>query len=119
LLRHPCFVAGETCHGVAESEQLAQEAEQLSHRTTETVAGASDGTLRERVVPVELDGRRFEVRVRVPEPPYAELARRRRDRAGSSGAHSAGARDAVVSPIQGTVLEVRVRNGDEVRAGQV
>src|SRR5207244_2397699 len=70
LLRHPCFVAGATCHGIVESEQLAQEADQLSHEAT-TIVSASDGVLREHIVPVELDGRRFEVRVRVPEPPYA------------------------------------------------
>jgi acetyl/propionyl-CoA carboxylase alpha subunit len=26
LLRHPCFVAGATCHGIIESELLAKEA---------------------------------------------------------------------------------------------
>ncbi|MDX6476685.1 MAG: acetyl-CoA carboxylase, biotin carboxylase subunit, partial [Gaiellaceae bacterium] len=44
LLSHPCFVAGETCHGLVESEELAQLAEQFSHRTT-TVAAAADGSL--------------------------------------------------------------------------
>ena len=34
LLSHPCFVEGATCHGIVESEQLAQQAEQLSHPTT-------------------------------------------------------------------------------------
>ena len=35
LLEHPCFVAGETCHGVVESEELApSRGAQLSHRTT-------------------------------------------------------------------------------------
>src|SRR6185437_4761531 len=55
LLEHPCFVAGETCHGVVESEELAERAEQLSHSTT-TVSAAPDGRLRERVSAVELDG---------------------------------------------------------------
>ena len=45
LLSHPCFIEGATCHGVVESEQLAQQAEQLSHRTT-SVAARSDGRLR-------------------------------------------------------------------------
>jgi acetyl-CoA/propionyl-CoA carboxylase biotin carboxyl carrier protein len=117
LLRHPCFVAGATCHGVVESQELAQEADELSHVAT-SLSGASDGRLRERVVPVELDGRRYDVRVLVPEPPHAELARRRRERSASGGAAGA-ARDAVVSPMQGTVLDVRVQDGDEVRAGQV
>ena len=116
LLDHPCFVAGETCHGVVESEQLAQEAETLSHGTT-TVQAVSDGRLRERVTEVELDGRRFEVTALVPEPPYAELVRRRRERT-AAGAHGA-ARDAVVTPMQGTVLAVNVQEGEEVRAGDV
>jgi acetyl-CoA/propionyl-CoA/long-chain acyl-CoA carboxylase, biotin carboxylase, biotin carboxyl carrier protein len=87
----------------------------LSHRTTSVAAG-SDGRLRERVTRVELDGQRFEVRALVPEPPYAELARRRRKR-GPTGA--AGGADAVVSPMQGTVLAVEVADGDSVAAGQV
>jgi acetyl-CoA/propionyl-CoA carboxylase, biotin carboxylase, biotin carboxyl carrier protein len=118
LLEHPCFVDGATCHGVVESEPLAERAEQLSHPTT-TVATASDGAVaaRERFSTVELDGRRYEVRALFPEPPHAELARRRRERTGA-GAHAPG-KDAVVTPMQGTVLAVEVAEGDEVRAGQV
>ncbi len=116
LLTNPCFVAGETCHGIVESEELATEAERLSHLTT-TVAAASDGTLRARVQTFELDGRRFEISALVPEPPHAELARRRRERT-TGGAHGA-AKDAVVTPMQGTVLAVDVSEGDEVHAGQV
>jgi acetyl-CoA/propionyl-CoA carboxylase biotin carboxyl carrier protein len=117
LLEHPCFVAGETCHGLVESEELAQRADQLSHQQT-TVAASPDGRLRERVSSVELDGRLYEVKALVPEPPFAELARRRRERTGR-GAHHGAAKDAVVSPMQGTVLAVEVADGDEVRAGQV
>jgi acetyl-CoA/propionyl-CoA/long-chain acyl-CoA carboxylase, biotin carboxylase, biotin carboxyl carrier protein len=116
LLDRRCFVDGETCHGVVESKELAKEAEQLSHETT-TIAAASDGLVRPLVQTVELDGRRFEVSALVPEPPHAELARRRRERA-SGGAHGA-AKDAVVTPMQGTVLAVEVSDGDEVHAGQV
>jgi acetyl-CoA/propionyl-CoA carboxylase biotin carboxyl carrier protein len=117
LLRRTCFAAGETCHGVVESEELAQEAEELSHRTT-TVTLASDGRVQEHTVEIEVNDRRFEVKLLRPEPPFAELARRRRERAGGSTRHGA-ARDAVVSPMQGTVLAVEVVEGDEVRAGQV
>jgi acetyl-CoA/propionyl-CoA carboxylase, biotin carboxylase, biotin carboxyl carrier protein len=117
LLRHSCFVEATTCHGLVESEELAQEAKRLSHVTT-TVARASDGRLRERVVELELDGRRYDVRLLQPEPPHAELARRRRERAGAGGHHTA-AKEAVVSPMQGTVLAVEVAEGDEVEAGQV
>jgi acetyl-CoA/propionyl-CoA carboxylase biotin carboxyl carrier protein len=125
LLEHPCFVDGATCHGVVESEQLAKRAselsEQLSQRTT-TVAWAPDGAgapaAALRALTAEVDGRRYDVKLRVPEPPHAELARRRREREQSAGSHGA-ARDAVVTPMQGTVLAVEVAEGDEVKAGQV
>jgi acetyl-CoA/propionyl-CoA carboxylase biotin carboxyl carrier protein len=120
LLEHPCFAAGATCHGVVESEELAKRAEELSHRTTKTVATEADGgnRSRERAVLVELDGRRFEARVLEPEPAWAEAARERRRRSRGGGLHVAG-KDAVVSPMQGTVLAVEVGEGDEVVAGQV
>src|SRR5512132_3448452 len=120
LLQHPCFVDGTTCHGVVESEELAQRAEQLSHETT-SVAAAPDGGgagLHEQRVLGELDGRRYELKLLVPEPPYAELARRRRSRV-ASGSHGAGGKDAVISPMQGTVLAVEVAEGDEVEPGEV
>jgi len=125
LLRHPCFVDGRTCRGVVESEELAEEAQRLddqgadslSHWTTR-LPTAADGRLRERVRAVELDGRRYEVKVLVPEPPWASLAERRRLRT-AGGRAAAGGRDAIVSPMQGTVLSVEVVDGDVVTAGQV
>jgi acetyl-CoA/propionyl-CoA carboxylase biotin carboxyl carrier protein len=119
LLREPCFVQGGTCHGVVESDELAQKADELSqplsHEQT-TVAAASDGRTRERSVAVELDGRSYDVRLHLAEPPWAELARRRRQRAAG---HGAGAGAAVASPMQGTVLAVEVAEGDGVAVGQV
>jgi acetyl-CoA/propionyl-CoA carboxylase, biotin carboxylase, biotin carboxyl carrier protein len=119
LLKHECFVGGGTCHGVVESEELAERAEELSHTTT-TVPTASDGSgpVRERLVQAEVEGRRYELKLLVPEPPHAELARRRGERARGGGRHGA-AKDAVVSPMQGTVLAVEVAEGDEVEPGQV
>ena len=120
LLGHPCFVAGETCHGLVESEELAEQAREFSHRAT-TVAAAADGLLsvqatRLKQTVAEVDGRRVEVKVLVPDPPYRALARRRRDRAAAAGA---GGGDLVVSPMQGTVLDVKVSAGDVVEVGQV
>ncbi len=117
LLRHPCFAAGGTCEGIVESDQLAEQAGQLSHTAT-TIRAASDGRLRERAMVVELDGRRFDVTALVPAPPWAELAARRRERTGRH-ATGVGGRDAIVSPMQGTVLAVQVADGDSVTAGQV
>ena len=102
---------------MTESPELAERAEQLSHLTT-SVPAASDGRARERSIHAEVEGRRFEVKVLTPEPPHAELARRRRDRDSQQG-HRGAARDAIVTPMQGTVLAVEVSEGDEVAAGQV
>jgi acetyl-CoA/propionyl-CoA carboxylase biotin carboxyl carrier protein len=118
LLEHPCFVEGATCEGVVESELLARRASELLRRSKPSGADHA-ARLSPRVVPVEVDGRRYEVGLLAPEPPWRELARRRKDR-GRSGGHAAGAaRDAVVSPMQGTVLAVEVADGDSVQAGQV
>jgi acetyl-CoA/propionyl-CoA carboxylase biotin carboxyl carrier protein len=118
LLSHPCFVEGATCHGVVESELLAKRAAELDGSGTLDDADAVVTRVREQVQAVEVDGRRYEVKLLVPEPPHAELARRRRERVRSGGAAGAG-KDAVVSPMQGTVLAVEVAEGDEVEAGQV
>jgi acetyl-CoA/propionyl-CoA carboxylase biotin carboxyl carrier protein len=112
LLEHPCFVAGETCFGLVEAIAEAAPADGRPARDP----GAA--RMREEVLGVELDGRRFEVTLLRPEPPHAELARRRRERTGD-GLHHAAAREAVVSPMQGTVLAVEVAEGDDVREGQV
>jgi acetyl-CoA/propionyl-CoA carboxylase biotin carboxyl carrier protein len=120
LLSHPCFVEATTCHDLVESEELANEAQkrsQLSHGTTKLVT-RSDGAVRSHMLEVELDGRRYEIGLARPEPPHAALARRRRERESGGRQHGA-ARDAVVTPMQGTVLAVEVAEGDEVREGQV
>ena len=122
LLSHPCFISGETCHGVTESPELAEQAEAFTRAgalvSADGAGPAAGARTRELHVPVELDGRRFDVRVLAPEPPWAELARRRRDRAHADGAGSGG-EEAVVSPMQGTVLTVEIADGDSVEAGQV
>ena len=115
LLSHPCFVAGETCAGIVESAELAARAAELSGEVVPE-HNSLPAALRERVRSVEVDGRRYDVTLLEPEPPWAELARRRRERA---RAGAAGGGDAVVSPMQGTVLKVEVADGDAVEAGQV
>ncbi|HEY3961237.1 MAG TPA: acetyl-CoA carboxylase biotin carboxylase subunit [Gaiellaceae bacterium] len=120
LLSHPCFAAGETCHGIVESEELARQAEGFSHQAT-SLAGQADGSLSAqttvpRTAVAEVDGQRVAVTVLVPEPPYRELARQRRDRV-AAGAGSGS--DSVVSPMQGIVLDVKVADGDAVEAGHV
>ena len=115
LLSHPSFIAAETGLGLVESQELAEQADQFSHPTT-TVTVASDGLLTERATTVEVDGRRVEIKVLLPEPGYRALARDRLERRATV---ADGEAEAVVSPMQGTVLDVRVAEGDEVEAGAV
>ena len=116
LLEHPCFRAGSTCEGIVESDELAERAQELeqlfSHRTT-SVARAADGVVPTvpRLVGVEVDGRSYDVRLHVTEPPWAELARRRRERAASTARRRARTARST-SPMQGTVLTVAVAEGD-------
>ena len=51
-------------------------------------------------------------------PEWRALERRRHERVRHGGG-GAGGRDAVVSPMQGTVLAVPIVDGDEVEPGQV
>jgi acetyl-CoA/propionyl-CoA carboxylase, biotin carboxylase, biotin carboxyl carrier protein len=124
LLETPCFVSGGTCNGVVESEELARRAQelqdQLSHRRT-TVAPATDGRgpasgVREQLVSVEIDGRRHDVRIHAPEPPWAEVARRHKERSKRIAGETTGA---VVSPMQGVVLSIAVAVGRTVEAGEL
>ncbi len=115
LLEHECFVRGETCHGLVESDELAARAAELE-RPSNSLLRAQNGRTAERLRVVEVDGRRFEVRVLEPEQPWRELARRRVARVRRGGVSGT---DAIVAPMQGTVLSVAVADGDTVEPGQV
>jgi acetyl-CoA/propionyl-CoA carboxylase biotin carboxyl carrier protein len=118
LLESSCFVEGATCHGVVESEELAARAAAIEESTPRTqLAGAgagANGRVRDEVVAVEIDGRRHEVRVHAPEPPWVELARRHKERSKGIAGDATGA---VASPMQGTVLSVAVEPGAPIEAG--
>jgi acetyl-CoA/propionyl-CoA/long-chain acyl-CoA carboxylase, biotin carboxylase, biotin carboxyl carrier protein len=116
LVGHPCFRAGTTCHGVVESAELAALAEELSDSPNGGAAASVAGGI-ERVTTAEVDGRRVTVTVLVPEPGHRELARRRKARAAAAGGGPGS--DTVLSPMQGTVLDVKVADGDSVEVGQV
>ena len=69
----------------------------------------------ERARTVEVEGRRFQVRILEPEQPWRELARRRRDECAPWSGRDGRDRlaDAGHRPLG------RVADGDEVEAGQV
>ncbi|CAN5122382.1 acetyl-CoA carboxylase biotin carboxylase subunit [soil metagenome] len=121
LLASRCFVAAETCSGLVESEELAQRVEELndsslSHERTTIGIGSESAPrrTRARVLEIELDGRRHEVRFHALEPAWAEAARRHKERSKGLSGDASGA---IVSPMQGTILEVAVAEGDEIAAG--
>ena len=123
LLESPCFSAGETCSAVVESKELADRVQELADEFAHvtTLASPSDGASileasRDRVVSVEIDGRRHEVRIHTPEPPWASAARKHRERSKGLAGVASGA---VVSPMQGVVLSVAVEEGDRVQAGDL
>jgi acetyl-CoA/propionyl-CoA carboxylase biotin carboxyl carrier protein len=116
LLETPCFVAGETCSGVVESDALAQRAGELRGTEAATDGSQPGGELREQRVTVEIDGRRHDVRIHAPAPPWAELAKRHKARSKGITGEATGA---VVSPMQGTVLAVDVTVGQPVAAGSL
>jgi acetyl-CoA/propionyl-CoA carboxylase biotin carboxyl carrier protein len=70
-------------------------------------------------VPVEVDGKRFEVKLWLPDAPAADAVSARRSRprpvATSGGAAGSGT---IAAPMQGTIVKVMVAVGDAVEAGQ-
>ncbi len=79
-----------------------------------------DDSLVERTVPVEVDGRRFDVRMWVPDQPVAAAAAaapQRRSASSASSATSGGGTGEVTAPMQGTIVGVKVEVGDTVSAG--
>jgi acetyl-CoA/propionyl-CoA carboxylase biotin carboxyl carrier protein len=81
----------------------------------------------QRDVDVEVDGRRFQVRLWVPDlgpvvaasPGRSSGARPARPRPGGGGGHAGGAGSGHVTvPMQGTIVKVLVAVGDQVDVGQ-
>ena len=126
ILEHPDFV------NVEHSTNWVAEKLDLSGLAAAAPAGAADAAGAEpprvrRDVDVEVDGRRFQVRLWVPEESpvvvpagaSARAGRPARARA-AGGGHSGGAGGTgqVTVPMQGTIVKVLVSVGDEVEVGQ-
>ncbi len=83
---------------------------------------AGDGALEARTVPVEVDGRRFSVKVWLPEgasAPRRAGPGRPRPKPTATAAASGGAKDGTITaPMQGTIVKVLVEVGAAVEVGQ-
>jgi acetyl-CoA/propionyl-CoA carboxylase biotin carboxyl carrier protein len=118
----------ETCRDLIGDRKWLKSLEPSTDTASAALPGArgpDQGTERveERIYKVEVDGRLHSVKVigaagGNANPGAAAGLRRppRRERAASGGA-GAGATETLVSPIQGTVLKVAVKNGDQVEDG--
>ena len=114
ILEHPDFI--ENRHSTRWVEERVDFSDMPSSR-----AGAIEPRTGEtpRNVSVEVDGRRYEVRVWLPDVAAAPAGAspRRTARSGAAPAGGAGG-GRVVAPMQGTIIEVLVAVGDTVQAGQ-
>jgi acetyl-CoA/propionyl-CoA carboxylase biotin carboxyl carrier protein len=127
LLDHPDFAAGEHSTKWVEDEVDAS----LFAAAPTPVAPVAEGEaaaapLVERTVPVEVDGKRFAVKVWLPDAPAVAPAvasaagggatrRASRPKVSSSGGSGDGS---ITAPMQGTIVKVLVSVGDVVEAGQ-
>jgi acetyl-CoA/propionyl-CoA carboxylase biotin carboxyl carrier protein len=119
LLAHPDFAAAAhstkwvedeldaTLFAVPAASSTAEAGEEPAERVVQTV-------------PVEVDGKRFSVRLWLPDAPAAGSTRRRpaaRPRPGTASGGGAG-NGTITAPMQGTIVKVLVGVGDTVDAGQ-
>ncbi len=117
ILEHPAFIAGGSLHEFVEGGGYAAT---LTPGAPIEPAGRAEPPHSQPVtLPVEVDGRRFEVTVIREEHPGRTRLRARRDELAERGRRSGGAADEIRSPMQGTVLKVGVAEGDAVTAGDV
>ncbi len=118
IMRSPEFAAGETCAGLVEGAWADACAALVDEGTAVPPAAVGGGTTIPRHVPVEVDGRRYDVVLRLPAAAGADEAKER-IRARASGGAGAAAEGSIVSPMQGTVLALEVKEGDTVEAGGI
>jgi acetyl-CoA/propionyl-CoA carboxylase, biotin carboxylase, biotin carboxyl carrier protein len=125
LLAQQEFIDGGACH--AALKVMAEEDTPLPARGgTPPPAPEAPGAeqVAERRLTAEVSGRRFDVRLFIPESdlgpagPAAAPKKKRERKAGGAGG-ATGATGECTSPMQGTVLSVAVEAGQEVAVGDV
>ena len=121
LLAHPDFAAARHSTKWVEEELDASffaAAPAAEPAEAEADAAAAEDLI-ERTVPVEVDGKRFSVRLWLPDAPAgAPAAARRAPRPKAAGGAGAAGNGTIAAPMQGTILRLLVQVGDEVSAGQ-
>jgi acetyl-CoA/propionyl-CoA carboxylase biotin carboxyl carrier protein len=114
ILEHPDFIAGGLLHEFVEAG-----GEVVDDGGPGREQGAASVLREAKTLPVEVDGKRFEVTVTLPEDPGRTRLRARRAAIAERERTAHGHGDVVRSPMQGTVLTVGVAEGDTVATGDV
>jgi acetyl-CoA/propionyl-CoA carboxylase biotin carboxyl carrier protein len=120
LLAHADFAAGNHSTKWVE-EEVDATAFTAAAAPPAPVQEAPEDELIERTVPVEVDGKRFAVRVWLPDASTstdAEGAGRRAPRPRPAASGGGGGDGTVNAPMQGTIVKVLVTEGDTVEPGQ-
>ncbi|MGA1551842.1 MAG: acetyl/propionyl/methylcrotonyl-CoA carboxylase subunit alpha [Ilumatobacteraceae bacterium] len=114
ILEHPDFAA------VEHSTKWVEQTLDLSGvSATPAAAPVVDvEPLVERTTTVEVNGRRFSVRMWVPETVGVAAAAPKRAKRSGGGGSSGGGSGQVTVPMQGTIVKVMVEVGQSVEAGQ-
>jgi len=122
VLSHPDFIDAK--HATTWVETKLDLGSIAPHVPTPTTAPVEGDHKVQREVEVEVNGRRFEVKLWVPESGHSIAARaeallkKAHRRPGSSGAGGSTSAGTVTVPMQGTVLRLLVKEGDKVEVGQ-
>jgi len=119
-LAHPAFVAGQATVNFI-PRYLAAQLQQLGHAPAGPGAALENGGAESaRTFAVEVNGRRYDVRVaEIGAPGERPTTNGTRPIPRRVGAHRPSIADGVVSPIQGAILAVKATPGQAVEAGQV
>ncbi|MGZ4691554.1 MAG: acetyl-CoA carboxylase biotin carboxylase subunit [Acidimicrobiia bacterium] len=120
VLSHPDFAAGN--HSTSWLENEVDLSGLTSHASPASTDTADPDARTEHTVPVEVDGKRFNVRLWLPDLPAgtggATSSGRRAPKPKAAASTGSGGNGTVNAPMQGTIVKVLVNVGDRVEAGQ-
>jgi acetyl-CoA/propionyl-CoA carboxylase biotin carboxyl carrier protein len=112
ILRHPDFSA------VTHSTKWVEETLDLSGMVSTTGGTATnDEGLVERSTTIEVNGKRFDVKMWVPEFASGPVKKSNKPTRGSGGSGGSANSGDVAAPMQGTIVKVSVEVGQEVAVG--
>jgi acetyl-CoA/propionyl-CoA carboxylase biotin carboxyl carrier protein len=123
VLAHPDFAAGHHSTNWLENEVDLSGLTSESGAATAASPPAEGESLVERTVPVEVDGKRFNVKVWLPDAPVvasgsAAGGGKRAPKPKAAASTGGGGNGTISAPMQGTIVKVLVNAGDTVEPGQ-